>query len=81
MPLLDPRLQAAIKKFPELVMAGACLPDLAIISHRFRHTHLWENAQQLMLSAKTEEETLSAPISKNSVMLINDRVIFFMGSP
>jgi hypothetical protein len=60
MPLLDPRLQAAIKKFPELVMAGACLPDLAIISHRFRHTHLWENAQQLMLSAKTEEETAIA---------------------
>lgn len=60
MPLLDPRLQAAIKKFPELVMAGACLPDLAIISHRFRHTHLWENAQQLMLSAKTEQETAIA---------------------
>jgi hypothetical protein len=60
MPLLDPRLQAAIKKFPELVMAGACLPDLAIISHRFRHTHLWENAHQLMLSAKTEQETAIA---------------------
>ena len=60
MPLLDPRLQAAIKKFPELVMAGACLPDLAIISHRFRHTHLWENAQQLMLSAKNEQETAVA---------------------
>ena len=60
MPLLDPRLQAAIKKFPELVMAGACLPDLAIISHRFRHTHLWENAHQLMLSAKTEKETAIA---------------------
>lgn len=60
MPLLDPRLQSAIKKFPELVMAGACLPDLAIISHRFRHTHLWENAQQLMASAKTEQETAIA---------------------
>ena len=60
MPLLDPRLQNAIKRFPELVMAGACLPDLAIISHRFRHTHLWENAQQLMLSAKTDEETAIA---------------------
>ena len=60
MPLLDPRLQNAIKRFPELVMAGACLPDLAIVSHRFRHTHLWENAQQLMLSAKTDEETAIA---------------------
>ena len=56
MPLLDPRLQNAIKRFPELVMAGACLPDLAVVSHRFRHTHLWENAHQLLLSAKTDEE-------------------------
>ncbi|HSI38284.1 MAG TPA: zinc dependent phospholipase C family protein [Methylotenera sp.] len=60
MPLLDPRLQNAIRKFPELVMAGACLPDLAIVSHRFRHTHLWENAHQLLLTAKTEEETAIA---------------------
>jgi len=56
MPLLDPRLQRAIKNFPELVMAGACLPDLAIVSHRYRHTHLWENAHQLILTAQTEEE-------------------------
>lgn len=56
MPLLDPRLQNAIKRFPDLVMAGACLPDLAVVSHRFRHTHLWENAHQLLLSANTDEE-------------------------
>lgn len=56
MPLLDPRLQNAIKRFPSLVMAGACLPDLAVVSHRFRHTHLWENAHQLLVSAKTDEE-------------------------
>jgi hypothetical protein len=56
MPLLDPRLQRTIKKFPELVMAGACLPDLAIVSHRFRHTHLWENAHQLIITAKNDEE-------------------------
>lgn len=60
MPLLDPRLQRAIKNFPELVMAGACLPDLAIVSHRYRHTHLWENAHQLMLTADTDEETAIA---------------------
>lgn len=56
MPLLDPRLQRAIKEFPHLVMAGACLPDLAIISHRFRHTHLWENAHHLLNIAKNDEE-------------------------
>lgn len=60
MPLLDPRLQSAIKKFPELVMAGACLPDLAIVSRHYRHTYLWENAHQLLLWAKTEEETALA---------------------
>lgn len=60
MPLLDPRLQNAIKRFPELVMAGACLPDLAIISHRFRHTHLWENAHHLLQVAQTDEETAIA---------------------
>lgn len=60
MPLLDPRLQRAIKRFPDLVMAGACLPDLAIVSHRYRHTHLWENAHQLLLIAQTDEETAIA---------------------
>jgi len=56
MPLLDTRLQRAIKRFPDLVMAGACLPDLAIISHRFRHTHLWENAHHLLQVAQSDEE-------------------------
>ena len=56
MPLLDPRLQNAIKRFPELVMAGSCLPDIAVVSHRFRHTHLWENAHHFLLAAKNEEE-------------------------
>ena len=56
MPILDPRLQRAIKNFPELVMVGACLPDLAIVSHRYRHTHRWDNAHQLMLVAQTDEE-------------------------
>lgn len=60
MPLLDPRLQTAIKKFPELVMAGACLPDLALFSHRFRHTHLWENAHDLLQIAHTEQEVALA---------------------
>ncbi|HZV99139.1 MAG TPA: zinc dependent phospholipase C family protein [Methylophilaceae bacterium] len=56
MPLLDPRLQQAIKRFPQLVMAGACLPDLAIVSPAFRYTHHWENAHHLLLSAHSDEE-------------------------
>ena len=60
MPLLDPRLQRAIRNFPELVMAGACLPDLAIVSRRYQHTHLWESGHRLMSAAQTEEETALA---------------------
>ena len=60
MPLLDPRLQRVIKRFPELVMAGACLPDLAIVSPAFRHTHHWENSQHLLLTANSDEETAIA---------------------
>lgn len=56
MPLLDPKLQNAIKRFPDLVMAGACLPDLAVVSRRFSNTHLWENAHQLLARANTEQE-------------------------
>jgi hypothetical protein len=60
MPLLDPRLQRAIKRFPELVMAGACLPDLAIVSPAFRETHDWEYAKRMLNAAKTDEETAIA---------------------
>ena len=60
MPLLDPRLQRAIRLFPELVMAGACLPDLAIVSPAFRHSHHWENSQHLLLTAVTDEEVAIA---------------------
>ncbi|MCB5191613.1 zinc dependent phospholipase C family protein [Methylobacillus arboreus] len=60
MPLLDPRLQRAIRRFPQLVMAGACLPDLAIVSRRFSHSHYWENAHQMLASAQDDEETAIA---------------------
>ena len=56
MPLLDPRLKKAIQNFPDLVMAGACLPDLAIISKRYRNTHNWQRAHELLDNAKNEEE-------------------------
>jgi hypothetical protein len=56
MPLLDPKLQRAIKKFPDLVMAGACIPDLALIHQHFKKTHLWENAHQLINNAESDEE-------------------------
>lgn len=55
MPLLDPRLQGAIKRFPELVMTGAVLPDLAVVNHRFNETHQWHHAHQLLSKAKSDQ--------------------------
>ncbi|PPD56461.1 MAG: hypothetical protein CTY10_04170 [Methylotenera sp.] len=55
-PLLDPKLQQVVKKLPTLVMAGACLPDLAIISKSFNTTHQWQKAEWMMSNATTDEE-------------------------
>ena len=56
MPALDPRLRKAVENFPDLVMAGACLPDLAIVSKHFKSTHHWQPAHNLLDRAETEEE-------------------------
>lgn len=55
-PLLDPKIQQAIKKFPTLVLAGACLPDLAIISKKFHSTHQWQKAEWMLENASSEQE-------------------------
>ncbi len=55
-PMLDPKLQQAIKKFPHLVMAGACLPDLALISARFKASHQWQQATNMLTRALSEQE-------------------------
>lgn len=59
-PLLDPKVQLAIKKFPKLVLAGACLPDLAIISRSFSATHQWHMSEHMIATAETEEEIAMA---------------------
>ncbi|MGJ8619950.1 MAG: zinc dependent phospholipase C family protein [Methylophilaceae bacterium] len=59
-PLLAKRFRNAIKQFPELVMAGACLPDLAVISKKFKTTHQWQKAEYLINTACTDEETAIA---------------------
>lgn len=56
MPALDPRLRKAVQNFPDLVMAGACLPDLAIISKNFKSSHDWQHAHNLLARAESEEE-------------------------
>ncbi|NNM79709.1 MAG: zinc dependent phospholipase C family protein [Gallionella sp.] len=60
-PLTDPRYRRAIKAFPRLVLAGACLPDLALLSEHpwgepFSTTHQWQRARKLLDDARSDEE-------------------------
>ncbi len=55
-PLMDQRIRSAIQKFPRLVQAGACLPDLAIISKSFSTSHQWHISEHMIATADSEEE-------------------------
>ncbi|MBI5753187.1 MAG: zinc dependent phospholipase C family protein [Hydrogenophilales bacterium] len=59
-PLLDPRLRAAAKRLPHLVLAGSCLPDLALVGRvaktgAFEDTHHWAQAARLLAHAGSDE--------------------------
>ena len=53
---LHSKIQIAVKKFPKLVLAGACLPDLAIVSKAFNTTHQWRISEQMLAAARTDQE-------------------------
>ena len=60
-PLLDGQLRRSVLRYPKLVMAGACLPDLALVgpwvgTRAFEHTHCWKNASVLLQSAQNDAE-------------------------
>lgn len=60
-PLADTRFRRAVLAFPCWVMAGACLPDLAITgqhagTHDFKQTHQWDTARRLLEEASSDEE-------------------------
>lgn len=60
-PLTDPRFRRAVAAYPRLVLAGACLPDLALLSERpsgepFSSTHQWQRARKLLDGAQCDEE-------------------------
>jgi hypothetical protein len=69
-PLLDPRLQKAIKNFPHLVMAGACLPDLALVSKKFKTTHQWQQAARMLEHAQSDEE-IAIAIGYNNHLFVD----------
>ena len=58
-PLLDSKLRRAALRYPKLVMAGACLPDLALVgkhvgTQAFNDTHDWDGALRMMHEADTD---------------------------
>ena len=60
-PLADPNLRRAVRRFPELCFAGACLPDISLISRLPRlcvpgTTHQWSAAAALLRGASSDEE-------------------------
>ena len=60
-PLADPRFRAAVTRLPRLVLAGACMPDLAIAGRlrgicTFRRSHQWWTLRRLADAAACDEE-------------------------
>jgi hypothetical protein len=48
LPLLPLPWLGVIRRYPALVLAGACLPDLAVVSRTFNHSHGWGMGQHLL---------------------------------
>jgi hypothetical protein len=64
-PLLDPALRRAVRRFPQRLMAGACLPDLALVgatarTRAFDASHRWESAHALLDAAHDDESRACA---------------------
>lgn len=64
-PLADARFRRAAKRFPELLLAGACLPDVSLFSGwvrdpRLAATHQWSVARRLLQDADHDEHAALA---------------------
>lgn len=64
-PLADARFRRAARRFPELLLAGACLPDISLFSGWVRDpklatTHQWSIAQRLLRDADCDEHVALA---------------------
>ena len=60
-PLADPHFRRAVRRFPGLLLAGACLPDVALFSSHaraseLRVTHQWSAAHRLLRAATDDAE-------------------------
>lgn len=59
-PLADPRFRRAVARLPDLMLAGACLPDVALFAraagaHELATTHQWSAARRLLARAQDDE--------------------------
>lgn len=64
MPLADPQVRAAVARLPRLVLAGACLPDLALAGRllgltAFRRAHQWSTLRRLAAACWDEERAIA----------------------
>ena len=64
-PLIDPTLRRAVRRFPQRLVAGACLPDLALVgstarTRAFDTSHRWETAHALLDAAHDDESRACA---------------------
>lgn len=61
-PLADPELRVAAARLPRLVLAGACLPDLAMVgkfwlrSPIFARSHRWDTLRRMAAAPASEEQ-------------------------
>ena len=63
-PLADPQFRAAALRLPRLVLAGACLPDLALAGRMlglttFRRAHQWSTLRRLAAACWDEERAIA----------------------
>jgi hypothetical protein len=59
-PLADPRFRRAVQRFPDLLLAGACLPDTALFSRyagsqALGTSHQWSVARRMLAAASDDE--------------------------
>ena len=64
-PLADPRFRRAVRRFPDLLLAGACLPDVSLFSSWVRseplgRTHQWSIAQGVLQAVRNDREAALA---------------------
>jgi Zinc dependent phospholipase C len=63
-PFADPRMRAAALRLPHLVLAGACMPDLALAGRMlglrtFRHAHQWTTLRRLAAGDCDEQRAIA----------------------